>query len=76
MKFQNLNTAPDNQTVLNFMRNPDWHIFLFKFVCSPHYFSCSCEAGKALVDDQCVPFCELDVCLEGMVCVQHATSFE
>ena len=33
MKSQKLkfvrNTAPDNQRVLNFMRNPYWHIFLF-----------------------------------------------
>ena len=31
MKFQKLkfvwNTAPNNQRVLNFMRNPDWRIF-------------------------------------------------
>ena len=26
------NTVPDNQRVLTFMRNPDWHIFLLKVV--------------------------------------------
>ena len=36
MKSQKLkfvrNTAPDNQRVLNFMRNPYWHIFLLYII--------------------------------------------
>ena len=39
MKFKNSNLSgipqrnsePDNQKVLNFMRNPDWRMFLFNY---------------------------------------------